>query len=86
MRRYDELFRLYPSYSESGVAMVESADCYRRLSQVLAARRLLERARSDRRVRSAAERQIQLLDQVEASRAGRRAPSTAAEAAPSSGY
>lgn len=89
VRQYEMLAARHPSYGESGRALVELAECQRRLGQLTAAARTLERAQQHASVRADATRELARvrmaeraaeveLDQPAAEAAGR-APSTASE-------
>lgn len=75
-RSYERLLGRYASYSGAPEAMIEAADCYRRLGQLSAARRWLERAQTQPSVAARARQQLQALAARE--RAGERGPDPAA--------
>lgn len=84
VRSYDNLLSRHGSYGGAPDAMIEAADCYRRLGQLSQARRLLERAAQNRAVASRAQRELAELSAAERAhqRAGQAQPAEAeAEAA-----
>jgi len=74
LTRYEDLLRRFPGYGQAPQAMMEAADCYRRLGQLSAARRWVSRAQSYSATADAARRELLRLDSMEsgANRSSRR--------------
>ncbi len=79
VRTYEGLLARYPAYSGRPEAMIEAADCYRRLGQLSAARRHLERASQVPSVASRAQQELTRLAMAE--RAADRQPASATSVA-----
>jgi TolA-binding protein len=73
---YSDLFQRFPSYAQLPQALVEAADCQRRLGRLRQARTLLERAQRYASTRAVASRELQRIETLE--RASRRRASPAA--------
>lgn len=79
VRQYESLLSRFPTYPGAGSAMIEAADCYRRMGRLADARRWLVRAQSHSAVAATARREAARIDAMD--RASRRpAAATAAEA------
>lgn len=83
VRTYEQLLGRYSSYSGAPEAMIEAADCYRRMGQYGPARRWLERASGQPSVAARARRELTVLAARE--RAAERAGSDQAAAAEPTG-
>jgi TolA-binding protein len=62
---YEQLLSRYRAYSGAPNAMIEAADCYRRIGQLSQARRWLEVAQGNPAVASAAQRELSRLAAAE---------------------
>lgn len=82
VRSYDNLLSQHGSYRGAPDAMIEAADCYRRLGQLSQARRLLERASQNAGVAARAQRELSRLAVAEREHRRASQAGAAAEAAP----
>lgn len=74
---FEDLFERFPSYAQLPQALVEAADCQRRLGRLRQARTLLERAQRYASTRAVASRELQRIETLE--RASRRRARPAAD-------
>jgi len=74
--QYESLLRRFPAYGDAPRAMLELADCYRRVGRLSDARTMLLRAQRYQSVAPAAQRELMRVDQMERAR---RAPAPAAD-------
>jgi len=72
---YDDLLRRFPNFRFVPQALLEGADCHRRIGQLSDARRLLERATRYSSTEASAQRELRRLDTIQAAQ---RAPSAPA--------
>lgn len=73
---YQDLFQRFPSYAQLPQALVEAADCQRRLGRLRQARTLLERAQRYASTRAVASRELQRIETLERATRRRARPAT----------
>ncbi len=71
---YQDLLQRFPSYAQLPQAMIEAADCQRRLGRLRQARTLLERAQRYASTRATASRELQRIETLERASRRRAAP------------
>lgn len=74
---YQDLLQRFPSYAQLPQALVEAADCQRRLGRLRQARTLLERAQRYASTRAVASRELQRIETLERASRRRAAPAAA---------
>lgn len=74
---YQDLMQRFPSYAQLPQALVEAADCQRRLGRLRQARTLLERAQRYASTRAVASRELQRIETLERASRRRARPASA---------
>lgn len=78
VRTYEQLFAQHPGYGDLPRALLDAADCQRRLGRITAARRLLVRAEGYPSTEAEARRELQRLETVQQATRRRAAPASPA--------